>query len=283
MSRTSLILGCGYLGSRVAALWQAQGRRVIAATRNPDHLPPLLEPITCDVLNPASLRSLPQVDTVLYAIGFDRSSGASMRSVYVDGLANVLANLPTPQRFIYVSSSSVYGQTDGGWVDETSPTNPAEPSGRIVLEAESVFAARDVTPIILRFAGIYGAGRLLRRQTIEKGEPIVGDADKWLNLIHADDGARAVLAAEERGQPGRVYNVCDDHPVRRRYFYATLARVLAAPEPRFLSPPPDQPTPPHELANRRMNNRRMKAELGVELAYPDYGQGLRASVSRLGS
>src|SRR5262245_41515438 len=129
--------------------------------------------------------------------------------------------------------------------------------------------------IVLRFAGIYGPGRLLRRQTIEKGEPIVGDADKWLNLIHVEDGARAVLAAEAHGEPGRIYNVCDDHPVRRRYFYATLAHVLGAPAPRFAAPPSDQPTPPHELANRRINNRRMKEELGVELQYPDYDQGLR--------
>ncbi|MBI3822972.1 MAG: NAD-dependent epimerase/dehydratase family protein, partial [Planctomycetes bacterium] len=255
---------------------------------------PGVEPIVCDVLNPASLRSLPQVDTVLYAIGFDRSSGASMRDVYVNGLANVLAHLPTPKRFLYISSSSVYGQTDGSWVDENSPTHPAEPSGKIVLEAERVLRsepealakeahpsltlqALTPAPIILRFAGIYGPGRLLRRQTIEKGDPIVGDADKWLNLIHVDDGARAVLAAEERGQPGNIYNVCDDHPVRRRYFYAAMARVLAAPEPSFVSPPPAQ-TPPHELAHRRINNRRMKVELGVELRYPDYDQGLRASV-----
>jgi nucleoside-diphosphate-sugar epimerase len=177
----------------------------------------------------------------------------------------------------------VYGQTDGGWVDETSATEPLEPSGKIVLEAERVLPeaatrAKPQAAIILRFAGIYGPGRLLRRQTIEKGEPIVGDADKWLNLIHVEDAARAVLAAEEHGDPGRIYNVCDDHPVRRRYFYASLARVLGAPEPRFAKPPADQPTPPHELANRRINNRRMKEELRVELQYPDFDQGLRASV-----
>src|SRR5207247_1991336 len=122
-------------------------------------------------------------------------------------LANVLAQLPPPKRFIYVSSSSVYGQTNGGWVDETSPTEPNEESGRIVLEAENLLRAKLPNAIFLRFAGIYGPGRLLRRQTIERGDPIVGDADKWLNLIHVDDGARVILAAEERAEPGRVYNV----------------------------------------------------------------------------
>ena len=276
---TSLIIGCGYLGKRVAARWLAQSRRVFATTRQPTALPFDVEPIVCDVLRPASLHALPAVDTVLYAIGFDRASGASMRSVYVDGLANVLAQLPTPKRFIYVSSSSVYGQSDGGWVDESSPTEPTEESGRIVLEAEMLLRAKFSDAIILRFAGIYGPGRLLRQQTIERGEPIVGDADKWLNLIHVDDGARVILAAEERAQPSRTINVCDDHPVRRRWFYTTLARVLRAPEPHFVAPPPEQPTPPHEKGNRRVNNSRMKGELHVELRYPNFDQGISASVS----
>jgi nucleoside-diphosphate-sugar epimerase len=278
MVRSCLIIGCGYLGGRVASAWLAQGRRVLATSRNPTHLPVGVEPVLCDVLKPESLSPLPAVDSVLYAIGLDRSSGATMRSVYVDGLANVLAHFPKPGRFVYVSSSSVYAQTDGGWVDETAPTEPQEESGRIVLGAEGVLRSRLPEAVVLRFAGIYGPGRLLRRPTIEKGDPIVGDADKWLNLIHAEDGVRAILAAEENAIPGRVYNVCDDHPARRRHFYQTLARVLKAPEPRFVAPPSDQPTPPHEKGNRRINNRRMKEELRVVLRYPDYDQGLHASV-----
>jgi len=147
-----------------------------------------------------------------------------------------------------------------------------------VLDAEAVLRAKLPSAVVLRFAGIYGPGRLLRRQTIEKGEPIVGDADKWLNLIHVDDGVRAVLAAEERAKAGGVYNICDDHPVRRRYFYSTLANKLLAPEPTFVRPPAEQPTPPHEKANRRVSNRLMKEALRLELLYPDYDQGLRASV-----
>jgi nucleoside-diphosphate-sugar epimerase len=275
---TCLILGCGYLGRRVAALWRQQDRTVFAATRNPAHLLADVTPIVCDVLDPASLGALPRVDTVLYAVGFDRGSKATMHEVYVEGLANVLDQLPKPKRFIHVSSSSVYGQTDGGWVDETSQTEPGEESGRIVLEAEAVLRAKLPDALILRFAGIYGPGRLLRRQAIERGELIVGDADKWLNLIHVEDGARAVVAAEENGQPGRVFNVCDDHPVRRRWFYTTMAHLLGAQPPRFVAPPPGEPTPPHEKGNRRINNRRMKVELCAELRYPDYDQGLRASI-----
>lgn len=230
------------------------------------------------MLDTESLKRLPSVDTVVYAVGFDRSAGATMRSVYVEGLARVLDHLPPPGRFLYVSSSSVYGQTDGGWVDEESPTEPQEESGKIVLDAERVLHERLPSAIILRFSGIYGPGRLLRRATIEKGESIMGDADKWLNLIHVEDGARAVHAAEAHAIPGRVFNICDDLPVRRRDFYAELARVRGAPPPPFAQPPSDQPTPPHEKANRRIRNVRMKEELRVELRYPEYVQGLAASV-----
>jgi nucleoside-diphosphate-sugar epimerase len=273
-----LILGCGYLGRRVARRWLARGEKVYALTRDADTAATLrgegIGPIVGDVLRPDTLGQLPQAATVLYAIGFDRASGASMRQVYVDGLASVLDHLHRPERFIYVSSSSVYGQTDGGWVDEDSPTEPLEESGRIVQGAERLLRERLPEAIVLRFSGIYGPGRLLRRKTLEAGEPVVGDPDKWLNLIHVEDGADAVLAAEAHAQPGRIYNICDDTPVRRRDFYVELAKRLHAPPPRFVIPAPDQPTPPHEKANRRIRNTRMKTELQVRLRFADYLGGL---------
>ena len=337
-----LIVGCGYLGRRVASLWLAQGNHVFGVTRRLEGATILklegIKPIVADVLLADSLRHLafaelvppitvrslsealgvrgaelifklrqhgalvsttinsvvePDIaeliveeygipkrpgtyDTILYAVGLDRASGASMRTVYVDGLANVLDHLPKPSRLIYISSSSVYGQTDGDWVDEDSPTEPQEESGQIVLEAERLLRTRLPEAIILRFAGIYGPGRLLRRKAIEAGEPIVGDAEKWLNLIQVEDGARAVLAAAERGQPGRIYNVCDDQPVRRREFYSELARCLDAPAPRFVTPPADQPVPPHEKGNRRIRNRRMREELGLTPRFASFVEGLRA-------
>jgi len=285
-----LVIGCGYLGRRVAAMWRDAGDQVFATTRHAAEANRFradgFKPVVCDVLDAASLAHLPPVDTVLYAIGLDRASGASMRTVYVDGMANALKYLPPPGRFIYISSSSVYGQSDGGWVDEESPTEPQEESGRIVLEAErtlSSFSARrhlralsEDSHIILRFGGIYGPGRLLRRAAIERGEPIVGDADKWLNLIHADDGAHVILATEARGTPGRVYNVCDGAPVRRRDFYTELARVLGAPALQFVLSKGEMP--PHEMANRRIRNVRMMEELRPELRYPRYVAGLAASV-----
>ena len=178
-----------------------------------------IEPVAGDILDPHSLGKLPEAATVLYAVGLDRASGKSMREVYVGGLGSVLDTLPRCDRFVYVSSTSVYGQTDGSIVDENSPTEPTEESGQIVLEAERLLRAKRPDAIILRFAGIYGPNRLLRRQAqLRSGDPIAGDPKRWLNLIHADDGAAAVLATESRGAVGETYNIADDEPTTRHAF-----------------------------------------------------------------
>lgn len=268
-----MVIGCGYLGCRVAQAWLRQGRRVFATTRGrTDELRALgIEPIVADVGNPATLTQFPIVGTVVYCVGLDRSSSASMRDVYVDGLANVLRRLPPGNRLIYVSSTSIYGQTDGGEVDESAATEPLDESGRVVLEAERLLRQERPEAIVLRFAGIYGPGRMLRRKAaLEAREPIASDPTAWLNLIHADDGAAVVLAAEMRGGPGRVYNVSDGHPVRRGDYYRELARLLNTPAPTF--------APASDKANRRIVSRRLRKELGVTPRYPTYVDGLAASV-----
>jgi nucleoside-diphosphate-sugar epimerase len=272
VAHTHLILGCGYLGRVAARQWLAEGKHVTALTRSrADDLRSLgINPIVGDVTDPATLR-LPSVDTVLYAIGLDRSTGKSMRDVYLGGLANVLDTLPIPRRFVYVSSTSVYGQTTGDWVAEDSPTEPAEENGQIVLAAERLLRQRFPDAIVLRFAGIYGPGRLIKRAALEKGEPLATDPDKVINLIHVEDGARAVLAAADRGRAGATYNVADDHPVTRREFYCLMSVLLGALAPRFESGPADR-------VNRRVSNRRLRTELGLELTYPDFRTGLRQAL-----
>jgi nucleoside-diphosphate-sugar epimerase len=281
-----LIVGCGYLGRRVARLWLAQGQRVFGTTRSERRAAELrglgVEPVLCDVLDAAGLKAVPAVQSVLYCVGLDRSAGRSMRDVYVDGFSNFLASCRSkpPEAFIYVSSTSVYGQCQGEEVDEMAATEPLEDSGQVVLEAEKV--VRGAWPdgiTVLRFAGIYGPGRVIRQQAVAAGETLVGDPDKWLNLIHVDDGAAAVLAAEERGMSNGIYNVSDGHPVRRRDYYARLAQLLGAPEPRLTPPGSGAPLPPHERANRRISNRRLREELGLTLRYASFEEGLRASLA----
>jgi nucleoside-diphosphate-sugar epimerase len=264
-----LIFGCGYVGQRAAARWLAAGRTVAALTRKyADALAAMgVTPVVGDVLNPLTLRSLPRARTVLHAIGLDRSSGRSMREVYVDGLAHVLQALPPPGRFLFVSSTSVYGQTNGSWVTENSPTEP-EGSGRVVLEAEQLLRSRIPEAIILRFAGIYGPGRLLKKQSILQGKPIVGDCEKWLNLIHVDDGVEAILAAEAKAAPGATFNIADDEPVSRRAFYTYWANLLKAPPAQF------DHRAESDRANRRISNGAAREQLGWKPRYSSYREGL---------
>jgi nucleoside-diphosphate-sugar epimerase len=278
-----LVIGCGYLGRRIATAWRAQGHRVFATTRSitrADEWRALgLEPIVCEVLDPGLLGALPGAESIAYCVGLDRMTDVSRRRLYFDGLANVLAALKQPPpRFLYISSTSVYGQADGEEVDESASTEPLEESGKVVLEAESLLRSRLPSAIILRFAGVYGPGRLMRAQAIIASEPIVGDAEKWLNLIHVDDGAAAALAADERATSGSIYNVSDGTPVRRRVFYSKLAELLGAPPPRFESLPPRAIPPPHERGHRQVVSRRFRDELGVTLQYPNFEEGLLASV-----
>ncbi len=143
----NLVVGHGYLGARVAKLWQSHGKTVFVTTRHRQKVAALdasgLRPIVCDVSDATSLLGrLPEVNTVLYAVGFDRSSDKAMREVCVGGLHNVLNALPaSTERIIYISTTGVYGQADGDWIDEESPCRPSRESGRVFLEAEEALRA----------------------------------------------------------------------------------------------------------------------------------------------
>ena len=268
--RPCLVFGCGYLGQRVARAWLDQGRAVVALTRNRGaELQAVgIRPHLGDVLNAASLANLPAASTVLYAVGFDRRAGRSMREVYVDGLRNVLAALPQPGRFITISSTGVYGGADGEWVDEDTPPDPRDDSGRVVRAAELSLPA---SATVLRFAGIYGPGRVLGRAALEAGDPIAGDPDRYLNLIHVADGVRAVRAAEA-APPGGTFNVCDDDPPTRRAYYTEAARVLR------MRPPTFEQEASQGGPNRRVRNARAKQALGFAPAFPNCREGLAACV-----
>ncbi len=237
-----------------------------------------LHPIVAEVTDPASLDELPKVDTVLYAIGYDRAAGPSMRDVYVNGLRNMLDALASQApRFIYICSTSVYGQIDGSWVDEKSPCEPTRENGRICLDAEQVLVEHQLAPrsIRLRLAGIYGPGRIPRRETLRAGLPIDAPSDGFLNLIHVEDAVEIVLAADRcLTPPSRLYTVSDGHPVLRKEYYRELARLAGGPEPRFVVPPADSAAANRSQSDRRIKNTRVLEDLHVTLKYPTYREGL---------
>ncbi len=283
---SKLIVGCGYVGKRVARKWISQGDRVLALTRTEaggEELRRLgIEPIFGDVSERGVLRGVESVERVLYAVGFDRRGGKTRREVTVEGVRNVLESLQSGGLvsgeglgLMYVSTTSVYGVEDGSWVDAESRCVPEGENGRLAWEAEELVRQSGgerggISGAILRLSGIYGRGRLLaRQQGLREGEPLTGNPEGWLNLIHVEDAVGAILACEAKGEKGATYLVSDDRPIRRREYYSLLAKLSGAPEPSY------QPTE-EDLRNfnKRCDNRRTKERLGWEPRFATITEGL---------
>lgn len=303
---TKLIFGCGYLGERVAKLWRDAGDEVCAVTRSDARATAWrtqgLATLVADVTRPETLANLPDADTVLFAVGFDRSVSNSIHEVYADGLKNVLAALPSSvQQFIYISTTGVYGPADGEWVDEDTPPNPQRDGGRASLAAEELLrelSTHRTSPhageepcraTILRFAGIYGPDRIPYLAKLRAGEPIAAPSEGWLNLIHVDDGARIVLAAEQAAKAhsssnnnalertaSEVYCVSDGNPVVRGDYYRQVAQQIGAEPPQFTAPDPNSPAAARATADKRISNRKLASDLNYQFQYPSYREGLAA-------
>ena len=286
---TKLIVGCGYLGLRVARRWIAAGEAVAGVVRNAASADALTDagvrPIVADVTQPSTLRDLPAAETLLYAVGYDPASGSTPWAVYVEGLQAVLdAVKPEVRRIILISSTGVYAERGGGWVDEDSPCQPTRDSGRALLAAEQVLAKHRLGErgIVLRLAGIYGPGRLPRRAELACGELLPVPAGQYANLIHVDDAAAAVLAAAAQARPPRTYIISDGHPVERREYLCELARQLGLPPPTFREPLPGE-TFGRRGGDKRVSNRRMIEELTDHLAFPTYREGIASALLYLKS
>jgi nucleoside-diphosphate-sugar epimerase len=290
MATQNLVVGAGYLGLRVARNWARAGARVFATTKSS-----WIEPIDglCtfngDVTSPDHWTDLfaviGAIECVVYAIGFDRTAGPDIDDVYAGGLANVLAALPSSvSRVIYISTTGVYGSADGEWVDERTPPDPKREGGQASLAAEQILAAQPLgrRSAVLRLGGIYGPGRVPHLDKLRAGEPLPVPTDGWLNLIHVDDAAQVVvaadswLAARKLDDGPHVFCVTDGTPVRRKDYYDEAARLINAPPPRFTPPPPDSPAAARAGASRRVRTDKLRANLSVELAYPTFCHGLAA-------
>jgi len=273
-----LIVGCGYLGFEVARRWRKMQVPVLALTRSPERAETLaasgLQPILGDLTDCDSLPHFEGIDTLLVAVGLDRKTGHSQRKVYIEGLRNLIECFDCPPRkVIYISSTSVYGQAAGEWVDEGSPTRPLAENGRVCLEAEQVLCECWPHASIIRSAGIYGPGRLVARaDSLRAGVPLAGNPDAWLNMIHIEDLAIAADLCSQRQLPGGLFLVVDDRPLRRVEFYERVARWVGAPSVRF--EPPSEGDPAAALLNKRCRNSLAKRELGWQLRFPSVVEGL---------
>ncbi|QDT03715.1 NAD dependent epimerase/dehydratase family protein [Rubripirellula lacrimiformis] len=286
MKRT-LIVGYGFLGRQVADLADLAGDRVWATTRNAQKMRQMsggpIQPLHLDWTDRRTLRGLPEVDRVLVSVSYDSRSPHSRYDSQVGGLRNLLQVLPPSTDVCYISTTGVYHQTDGRWVDETSPCHPNRMGGRVHLQAESLLhRMRPDSPwSVLRFSGIYGPGRVPRSADVIAGRPIALPSNGYLNLIHVTDGARAVVQNWDRHSGGldrrRMYLISDDQPMHRSDFYRQIARQVGAAEPSFsTSPPAGASDRMRSDSDKRIWNRRMKSDLVSRLAFPTYREGLAA-------
>jgi nucleoside-diphosphate-sugar epimerase len=288
-----LIIGCGDIGERVARLERSEGRIVAGLVRSEKSARRLhaagIRPITADLDAPASLHNLPVKDAVVYYFAPPPDTGVI--EPRMETFVSVLTPSNLPQRIVLISTTGVYGDCHGEWVTEDRPPNPQADRARRRLEAETTLQswskASGVSIVILRVPGIYGPG-YLPEERLRSGEPVLReDESPFSNRIHADDLARICIAAARHVHPSLLYNVSDGHPTTMTDFFFRVADVLGIPRP---------PTVTMEEARRRLgegmlsylaeskriDSRRMREELGVELMYPDLTAGLASCFERCG-
>lgn len=283
--RSILIVGCGYLGLRVVQAAALLGWNVFGTSRRDARRTEIEAAggkfVHFDITDPSTHINLPAVESWLWCPAFDRQQSLPIEEVVVRGLENSVTGAASPpNRLVFVSTTGVYHQSSGEWVDEKSDTRPVGESGKAHLKAEVFvqnWASQAVrSGLVLRLSGLYGLNRLIRRKSIEQGEPIACDPDSWLNLLHIDDATSACVAALSStnvDSASGLYCVSDDHPVLRRDFYELSARLLNAPKPRFVAPSPSE-----YGGNRRVANRQFKTCFGWQPQYPGIETGLQTCI-----
>ncbi len=287
-----LIVGCGYVGRPLGAELVRQGHEVFGVRRSAAASAELeaagIRPLVADVTVAATLTPLPGPwDWVVNCVSSAGGGAEDYRRVYLEGTRSLLrwlADRP-PRKFVYTSSTSVYGQTDGALVKETAPTEPLLETGRILVETENVLLAaarqRGFPAVILRVAGIYGPGRgHLLKQFLKNEARLDGAGERYLNMIQRDDVVGAIIAALQGARPGEVFNAVDDEPVTQTTYFRWLAEELGK------DLPPSAPEEPNAArkrgaTNKRISNRKLKMELGCQFKYPNFRKGFSAEIQRL--
>lgn len=285
-----LIVGCGYVGLPLGAELARRGHEVFGLRRSAaaELQAAGIQPLLADITRRDSLEQLPRdFDWVVNCAASGGGGADDYRQLYLAGNRNLVAWLADspPQKFVYTSSTGVYGQNDGSLVTESSPAEPEADTAKVLREAENLLldaaAQKNFPAVILRVAGIYGPGRgYLLKQFLRGEARVEGDGSRFLNMIHRDDLIGAIIAALERGKPGEIYNAADNEPVTQLVFFEWLAAQLK------------QPLPPtvaadaaawrkRGLTNKRVCNAKLRAELGYDFKLPDFRAGYAAEIARL--
>jgi len=283
-----LVVGCGYVGRRMARRLAGESP-LMGVVRSREGAEALaregIAPLIAD-LDAPSPPPLPLAgEAVFYFAPPPRSGRTDPRMAR---FLDVCERNGRPRRIVYISTTGVYGDCSGEWVDETRPVAPVEDRAWRRVDAERRLRrwsdAGGGEVVILRVPGIYGPGRL-PLERLRKGLPLVREQEApWTNRIHVDDLVGACLAGMERGRPGEIYHAADGHPSTMVDYFNRIADLTGLPRP------PQIPLAearnrlsPGMLAymreSRRIDNRRLREELGVELQYPTLEKGLPACVA----
>lgn len=271
-----LIAGCGYVGSALGEMLAADGHDVYGLRRNPKELPSGIQPITADLTLPETLGALPTgIDTIFYTAGSSGSTEEGYRAGYLDGMGRLLRSLSElgerPSRIFFTSSTSVYDQKRGEWIDETSHTGPSNFRGDIMLMTERLLLASNIPGTVVRLGGIYGPGRDRLVRAVKRGEVTVrNDEPHYTNRIHRDDAAgclRHLMGVDELED---IYLGVDHEAAEESAILRWLADRLGVKLP--------EPDDENSLAKvRRTGSKRCRNDLltatGYRFRYPTFREG----------
>ncbi len=270
---TVLIAGCGDLGTQAGLYFAAAGEHVVGWRRSPHLLPAEIQGVAVDLTE--TVPALPEeTDVVVVPLTAGSRTVAAYRATYYNGVANLLDAIERdgtrPRRIIFVSSTAVYGEDDGSWIDADTVPRPSSPTGTVLRETEQMLAERAPNAVLLRLAGVYGPGRTRLIDQVRKGSTDLEPPPHWTNRIHRDDAARAIvhLAGLEDFAP--AYLGSDDEPA----LLADVQRFLAA-ELDLQHASTDKKSDDDAATGKRCNNSLLRAS-GFVFTYPTYREGYRA-------
>lgn len=283
-----LIVGCGDVGLRVARRLQPRVR-LLALTSSPQRVAALralgIIPLLGDLDQPATLARLAGLPHRVLHLAPPPPTGTD--DPRTRALLRALRRRSLPQALVYGSTSGVYGDRAGQWLRETAALRPQTPRAqrRVAAEREVRLYGRRVRSCILRIPGIYASDRAggSPRERLLRGTPVLREQDDvYTNHIHAEDLARACLAALWRGAPQRIYHASDDSQLKMGDYFELAARLYGLPAPpRISRAQAEQELPAAQLSfmseSRRLDNTRLKKELRLKLRYPTVREGLARS------
>jgi nucleoside-diphosphate-sugar epimerase len=267
--RRAVIAGCGFLGEAAAGLFLREGWEVLGICRTAGAAAGLgARGIHAAALDISEKFAAPDgwggADVVVHCASSGGGGAGAYRAVYRDGMERVLEAF-APRRVVFVGSTSVYAQGDGMWVDEDSPAEPVVETGRVLLEAERIALAAG--GVVARLGGIYGPGRAMYLQRFLEGSAVLEDGGgRFINLIHRDDGAAALVLLAGLPDVAGIFNVVDGTPATQRQIYGWLAEFFGRPLP------PEGPADPNRkrgLNSKCVRNTRLRST-GWAPEFPSY-------------